>query len=101
MDVKINLGHRGKFRVILLGAVGRGQKMHESEKQNHKTGNDLIDQIVELTGLPKESIEQELTGILKASGLDPQKLTIDELRSAMMAYLTSFHGESKTPGTIQ
>lgn len=53
-------------------------------------GEELIDQIVSLTGLPQPLVHEELRHILQHSKqvLDSEgPLTLDQLREAMLAYL--------------
>ena len=56
-------------------------------------GQSLIDSVVDLTGLPKELVQTELTGIISNNGYDPAKLTLDDLREVMLAYLESIQSD--------
>ncbi len=58
--------------------------------------NDIFNQIVEFTGLPKEEIASELSEILRSYGLDPATVTMDQLRDAMTDYLQDVLLEVKT-----
>ncbi|OQW47783.1 MAG: hypothetical protein A4S09_14590 [Proteobacteria bacterium SG_bin7] len=49
--------------------------------------NEIFNQIVEFTGLPKEEIAGELTYILSSYGLNPATVTMEQLRDAMTNYL--------------
>ncbi len=49
--------------------------------------NEIFNQIVEFTGLPKEEIASELTEILASQGLNPATITMEQLREAMTEYL--------------
>lgn len=49
--------------------------------------NEIFNQIVEFTGLPKEEIAGELTEILQSYGLNPATVTMEQLREAMTEYL--------------
>ncbi len=49
--------------------------------------NEIFNQIVEFTGLPKEEIANELTDILGSYGLNPATVTMEQLRDAMTNYL--------------
>jgi hypothetical protein len=49
--------------------------------------NEIFNQIVEFTGLPKEEIANELAEILSGYGLNPATVTMDQLRDAMTDYL--------------
>jgi hypothetical protein len=50
-------------------------------------GNELFQQVVEMTGLPYESVAKELHSILVRSGSHPDRVTVDELRDALLFYL--------------
>lgn len=49
--------------------------------------NEIFNQIVEFTGLPKEEIANELSEILASYGLNPATVTMEQLRDAMSEYL--------------
>lgn len=65
------------------------------ESSNALSGQTLVQIIIELTGLPKEMVHQELIDLLKSRGISPQNLTLDTLREAMFAYLEQVDGESR------
>jgi hypothetical protein len=53
-------------------------------------GEDLIQTLVSLTGLPEGMANDEMDQILQLSGHQPEKrsdITLDELRAALIAYL--------------
>ena len=50
-------------------------------------GNKLLEQVVQLSGLPEEEIREELLLCLKKEGIDPSKLTEPLLRKALASYL--------------
>ena len=52
-------------------------------------GGDLVRELLSSTGLPTEAVGEELGAILESAGASPQTLTLEELRSAMLAYLDS------------
>lgn len=54
------------------------------------SGQQLMDLIVTLTGLSHDAIQKELTPILENMGCNAEKLTMDQLRLAMVSYLESF-----------
>lgn len=56
-------------------------------KQEELGGQELIQQLVDLTGLPADLVHRELDQILELSGQKSGNLTLDELRGAMLAYL--------------
>lgn len=55
-------------------------------------GEDLIRLVVSLTGLPVDSVKEELEGLLQSMGCLPGDVNMDRLRSAMLAYLDTFQG---------
>ncbi|OFZ71295.1 MAG: hypothetical protein A3K03_09230 [Bdellovibrionales bacterium RIFOXYD1_FULL_44_7] len=59
--------------------------------RNEPGGEELISAVVSATGLPESEVKGELDKILQSSGHDPANLTIDQLRSAMIAYLEAVH----------
>ena len=59
----------------------------EVSNREEPDGNELIQTVVSLTGLPEEHAYDELNQILKYTGKTETNLTLDELRTAMLAYL--------------
>lgn len=55
-------------------------------------GNRLFTEVTDLTGLPKNLISDELVDILGHVGSNPQSMTIEDLREAMIKYLTAVMG---------
>ncbi|MGE4232651.1 MAG: hypothetical protein AB7F43_04910 [Bacteriovoracia bacterium] len=52
------------------------------EKQNQ-----LFREVLRLTGLPEDLIGTELVQIIEKSGFSVEKITLDELRYALLTYL--------------
>ncbi len=50
-------------------------------------GNQLFNEVVEYTGLPRQSIAKELRKLLRVRGLDATKLTLEELRACLASFL--------------
>ncbi len=50
-------------------------------------GRDLIEQVTNATGLPQELVQKELIRNIKKEGLDPDNLSLDELRVVLAEYL--------------
>jgi len=48
---------------------------------------DFLLQVIELTGLPKDAVESEMTALLKEHGLTRDQLTIEILREILASYL--------------
>lgn len=57
--------------------------------------NRLIDELVSSTGLPQDPVEKELATLVKAAGLTPQALNLEELRQVMTKYLQEVLLEAK------
>lgn len=56
------------------------------------TGSDLFQQVVRLTGIPKQALLKELRGILDKQHIDVKNLTLDQLRAAAASYLREIMG---------
>jgi hypothetical protein len=56
-------------------------------------GQELLQTVVTLTGLPEQWIRNELDQILEQSGQSSSDVTLDTLREAMAAYLESMQAE--------
>ncbi len=50
--------------------------------------NKLFRELVGLTGLPTDMIQDELIGMLDKKGINPDELTMESLRLALADYLT-------------
>lgn len=50
-------------------------------------GQQLLDTVAELTGLPEPLVQQELHEILESAGQNAGSVTLDALREAMLLYL--------------
>lgn len=65
-----------------------------------KGGDELIDTLVTLTGLPKEQLCQELDQILERSGIPSgEHLTLEGLRFAMLTYLEELSSDVEVSGS--
>jgi hypothetical protein len=58
-------------------------------------GLELLRFLVEATGLPKESVDMELKKLLQRYGIDPEHVTIDDVREIMAGYLQDTLVEAK------
>ena len=57
------------------------------------TDSELLSEVANLTGLPVDWVESELTQIVKKSGHTPEQLTLEELRASMLEYLEEMNRE--------
>jgi hypothetical protein len=67
--------------------------MEVSSKKKEPDGQDLLEVLVSLTGLPKEWILKEMDQIMREIGKNPNEMTLDHLREALVSYLNSIHAE--------
>lgn len=59
--------------------------------QTEPAGQQLIQTVVDHTGLPEELVHREITQILELTGTSSDRLTLDDFRQAMLAYLEQMH----------
>lgn len=67
-----------------------GPHVNEVNDGEQLEGENLIQTLVALTGLPEGMANAEMNQILELSGHEPEKrsdITLDELRAALIAYL--------------
>jgi hypothetical protein len=50
------------------------------------SGKELISQIASNTGLPEDTMRKELGSLIEGSGLDPNIVTLDDLRRVLADY---------------
>ena len=67
--------------------------MEFSESQAEPNGQDLIQKLVTLTGLPESWARQVLDDVLNHYGQSPKNLTLDQLREVLIAYLEATQAE--------
>jgi hypothetical protein len=58
-------------------------------------GRDLIQKIVELTGLPSEAAALELINLIKKSGRDPEMVSLSDVRTILASYMQDTLLEAK------
>lgn len=56
-------------------------------------GEQLLEEVASLTGLPLDWVGAELDRIVDTSGHDSKNLTLDELRMAMLQYLDEMQAQ--------
>lgn len=61
--------------------------MEVSKNKVESSGQELIETLASLTGLPEPWVSQELIQILEKSGQNAQDVTLEQLRDAMLIYL--------------
>jgi len=67
--------------------------MEVSDYIPEASGQELVETLITLTGLPDALIRTELNQILEPSGQAPETLTLDELRTALISYLEQMEAE--------
>ena len=65
--------------------------MEVSKKDEESGGQELVQTLVSLTGLPEPWVSQELLQILETTGQNAQEITLEKLREAMLVYLEEVH----------
>jgi hypothetical protein len=58
-----------------------------SDGTSGPSGEELIQQLVSASGLPEAAVHQELADICALAGQNPDELTLEQLREAMLTYL--------------
>ena len=53
----------------------------------------VLQEVVQLTGLPKEYVDSEITEFLGTAGESVNNMTLDQLRSVLMNYLETINEE--------
>jgi hypothetical protein len=51
------------------------------------SANKLVDEVIELTGLPEDPLSKELEKLLSAAGLESENISLDDLREVLANYL--------------
>lgn len=67
--------------------------MEVSDCNGELEGEELIQTLVSLMGLPEAGVRHELDGLLELSGKNSQDLTLDQLREVLVLYLESIQAE--------
>jgi hypothetical protein len=67
--------------------LGHSDTLKKRSKKQVSANEDLMSQVIRMTGIPARTIRKELNAILKRKGLDPKELTLDQLRAVVASYL--------------
>ena len=73
--------------------VSKGKMKSPVDAVALNTDSELLSEVANLTGLPVDWVESELTQIVKKSGHTPEQLTLEELRASMLEYLEEMNRE--------
>lgn len=70
-------------------------KDSKTQAQSTLSGEQLLEEVVALTGVPQDQMKQELARILSETGHGaPEELTIETLRASLLAYLEELDAEA-------
>ncbi len=59
----------------------------KTKKRRPDRGKELFNYVVQLTGLPKDKIKEELKTLLHKKNIEVSQLTVDQLRTVAASYL--------------
>jgi len=68
------------------------KKKRLKKKSKKATGDDLFNQVIKLTGIPRKTIREELKLILDRKNIDVNSLTLEQLRGVVASYLREIMG---------
>lgn len=51
------------------------------------SGRNLLTKLGQLTGLPEQAIEAEFLSLVKAQGINPDTITLEQIRTVLALYL--------------
>lgn len=63
--------------------------MTERNQTQEPSGHQLLEAVVNLTGLPTNQVQTELDRIMSIKGIIPAKITLEQFREVMAIYLDS------------
>jgi hypothetical protein len=67
-------------------------KATKRRRKKKQIRNDLFTQLIRMTGIPGCTIRKELKGIIERKGINPNELTLDQLRQVVASYLREIMG---------
>lgn len=70
----------------------------QAESANGSKGEELLETVISLTGLPEALVSEELEEILAKSGHSSGSLTLDQLRESLLLYLEQIQEETVASG---
>lgn len=74
--------------------------MDVSNYKTNSCGQELIETVITMTGLPEPLIRTELDQIIENAGQNAGELTLEQLREAMVAYLESLQAALIEEGSL-
>lgn len=67
-------------------------KAKRKKKSKSRKKSRLLDQVVQLTGIPSQAIRRELQSIMTKKNLKPEDINLDQLRNIAASYLREILG---------
>jgi hypothetical protein len=64
-----------------------------------RSGEELLATIVQLTGLEEGAVRGELDRIVAGAGHSKEEVTLEQVRSALLAYLETLHSDFTGSGS--
>ena len=71
--------------------------VHGDAPKKESEGAQVLQEVVQLTGLPEELLDNELSDLLGASACRVNEMTLEQLRSVLMNYIETLQ-EEISPG---
>ena len=68
------------------------RKKTKSKAKKKTSKKKLLHQVIQLTGIPSQTIRRELHSILEKKNIRPQDITLDQLRAVAASYLREIMG---------
>lgn len=68
--------------------------MENWKSEDTPDGQELLNLVISLTGLPESDVQKDLEPIFERNGQGPANLTLDQLREVLAAYLETVCAEA-------
>ena len=69
------------------------------EQETSGSGAQVLQEVVQMTGLPEEYVDSEISNLLGTSGESVNNLTLEQLRLVMLNYLEMINDEMTQQST--
>ena len=77
---------------MLKFAFGGTVVASRKRKRKSQPKKGLLEQVLKLTGIPTQTIRRELVTIMKKKKINPEEISLDQLRSIATSYLKEIMG---------
>jgi hypothetical protein len=64
-----------------------------AKEQGGSKAADVLQEVVQMTGLPEEYLDQEISSLLGTTGESVNNMSLDQLRVVLMNYLETLNDE--------